>query len=184
MRDGIDVLELGCGTGHAANLMARAYPQSRVTGLDVAADAIARAHAEARAMGLANVTFRVEDITGQPQQPGYDLVTAFDTIHDLPDPALMLKRVRESLRPGGLLLMVEFKASSALENNANNPFAPLYYSISTMYCMTVSLAAGGHGVGAMWGEETARRLLAEAGFRDVQVLDCPRPQNAIFVCRA
>jgi hypothetical protein len=95
----------------------------------------------------------------------------------------MLKRIRESLRPGGCFVMVEFKFSSALEGNADNPFAPLYYSISTMYCMTVSLAAGGHGLGAVWGEQTARKLLAEAGFHDVQVLDCPRPQNSIYVCR-
>jgi 2-polyprenyl-3-methyl-5-hydroxy-6-metoxy-1,4-benzoquinol methylase len=183
LRGGINVLELGCGTGHAANLMGRTYPRSRIVGVDVAKDAIEQARAEAAEMNLSNVEFRLEDITTRAQASEYDLATAFDTIHDLADPATMLLRVRESLNPGGLFLMVEFKFSSQLENNASNPFAALYYSISTMYCMTVSLAAGGHGLGACWGEETARRLLADAGFTDVTVLDCPRPQNSLFVCR-
>ena len=58
------------------------------------------------------------------------------------------------------------------------------YMISTMHCMTVSLAQGGDGLGAMWGEEKARELLAEAGFSsvDVQLLDHD-PFNAYFVVR-
>ena len=180
---GMHVLELGCGTGHAANLMAKAYPQSTFLGLDVAGDAIEAAREEASAMGVSNVEFDVEDLTHTPQQPRFDLVTAFDVIHDLPGPSLMLKRIRESLRPDGLFVMVEFKFASNVGDNVGNPFAPMYYSISTLYCTTVSLAHGGEGLGTVWGEETARRLLAEAGFTRVDALDCPRPQNVIYACR-
>ena len=42
-----------------------------------------------------------------------------------------------------------------------------------MHCMTVSLALGGEGLGAMWGEEKARRMLAEAGFAVVEVKQLP-----------
>lgn len=183
LQSGIDVLELGCGTGHAANLMAQAYPNSRFVGLDVAEDAITAARDEAAAMGLENVEFRIEDISHTPQESRFDLVTAFDVIHDLPAPSPMLRRIRESLRPGGLLLMIEFKFSSDLGENLGNPFAPMYYSISTLYCTTVSLAHDGEGLGTVWGEQTARRLLTEAGFGQVEVLDAPRPQNVIYICR-
>ena len=79
--------------------------------------------------------------------------------------------------------MIEFKFDSKLEANVKNPFAPMYYGFSCMHCMTVSLASGGPGLGAVWGEQTARRMLADAGFGRVDVLGSPRPQNCIFVCR-
>jgi hypothetical protein len=85
------------------------------------------------------------------------------------------------LVPGGKFLMIEFKFSSRVEENVNNPFAPMYYGISLMHCMPVSLAVGGQGLGTVWGEQTARRMLAEAGFGNVRVLDTPRPQNYMFV---
>jgi hypothetical protein len=80
--------------------------------------------------------------------------------------------------------MVDFKFHSRVEDNMSNPYAPMYYGISLMHCMTVSLAVGGKGLGTVWGEETARRMMAEAGFGQVEVLDTPRPQNYMFVCRA
>jgi hypothetical protein len=79
--------------------------------------------------------------------------------------------------------MVEFKFASDVGDNVANPFAPLYYGISTLHCMTVSLAHGGAGLGAVWGEDVARRLLTEAGFGHVEIVDTPRPQNYAFVCK-
>lgn len=80
--------------------------------------------------------------------------------------------------------MMEFKFSLDVGENVGNPFAPIYYyGISTLHCMTVSLASGGLGLGAVWGEATARHLLAEAGFTRVDLVDTPRPQNYAFVCR-
>ena len=70
-----------------------------------------------------------------------------------------------------------------LRENIGNPFAPLYYGISLMHCMPVSLASGGAGLGTVWGEQTARRMLHDAGFTSVEILDTPRPQNCIYVCR-
>jgi hypothetical protein len=49
--------------------------------------------------------------------------------------------------------------------------------------MTVSLAEGGTGLGTAWGEQTARRMLEEAGFARVEVVDAPGPQNSIYICR-
>ena len=76
--------------------------------------------------------------------------------------------------------MIEFKFSSQLEENIGNPFAPMYYGFSLMHCMPVSLAVEGAGLEAVWGEQTARKMLAEAGFRNVKVVDTPRSAELHF----
>jgi len=180
---GIMAADVGCGTGHAVNLLAHAYPASRFVGYDIAPDAIAVATAEAEAMGLLNTRFEVLDVNRLPSEPKLDLITAFDSIHDQVDPAMVLRNLRRALAKDGLFLMIDFKFSSKLEENVYNPFATLYYGISTMHCMTISLAEGGAGLGTVWGIQTASRMLADAGFSSVEVLDSPRPQNCIYVCQ-
>ena len=134
-------------------------------------------------MGLTNTGFEVLDVTRMPPEPKFDLIMSFDAIHDQRDPATVLRRVAGALAPGGVYLMVEPKASSKLEENIGNPFAPYMYGMSVLHCMTVSLAAGGAGLGTAWGEQTARRMLGEAGFTKVEVVDAPGPQNSIYTCR-
>jgi SAM-dependent methyltransferase len=180
---GIRVLDIGCGTGHATNVLAREYPNSTFIGYDIAEDAIDSANAEAEEMGLTNSTFDVADVTNLAVESKFDLITAFDAVHDQREPETALRSVRDALAPTGTFLMIEFKFNSEVHENIGNPFAPLYYGISLMHCITVSLASGGPGLGSVWGAQTARRMLAEAGFGDVTVVDTPRPQNSIFVCR-
>ena len=180
---GIRVADIGCGTGHAINVMAREYPRSSFVGYDLGGDAIARARTEARQMGLTNATFEVLDATRLPAEPTFDLIMSFDAIHDQKDPATVLRRVAAALAPGGVYFMLEPKASSNLEDNVGNPFTPYMYGMSVLHCMTVSLAVGGAGLGTAWGEQVARRMLTDAGFTAVQVVDAPGPQNSIYVCR-
>ena len=179
---GIRVLDVGCGTGHAINLLARQYPKSSFHGYDIAEDAIAGARGEAKEMALKNAAFDVQDVTNLPGSTQFELITAFDAIHDQKAPDAVLRGINRLLAPDGTFLMIEFKFSSRVEENLGNPFATMYYGISLMHCMTVSLAVGGPGLGAVWGEQTARRMLSEAGFSKIKVVDTPRPQNCIFVC--
>jgi SAM-dependent methyltransferase len=183
LKAGIRVADIGCGTGHAVNVMAREYPASRFIGYDFGEDAIARARAEAREMGLGNARFEVLDVTRLEPEPKFDLITSFDAIHDQRDPAAVLRRIAGALAPDGSYFMMEPKASSKLEENIGNPFAPYIYGMSVLHCMTVSLAEGGAGLGTAWGEQLARRMLGEAGFGSVEVTDAPGPQNSIYVCR-
>jgi SAM-dependent methyltransferase len=180
---GIRVLDIGCGTGHALNLLAQAYPKSTFVGYDLAEDAIALAKTEGAEMGLTNVVFDVLDVTHFPTQPAYDLIMAFDAIHDLASPDVVLSRIRRALAAEGIFIMIEFKFSSLVEENVGNPFAPMYYGFSLLHCTPVSLASGGPGLGEVWGEQTAKEMLAAAGFSDVVVADTPRPQNYMFLCR-
>jgi 2-polyprenyl-3-methyl-5-hydroxy-6-metoxy-1,4-benzoquinol methylase len=169
LRRGIAVADIGCGAGHAINVMGRAFPKSTFTGYDFSAEGIAIARAEARQWELENVRFELRDVAELEAAGYYDLVTAFDAIHDQIKPREVLRRVFRALRSDGLFLMADIAGSSDLEKNLDLPFAPTLYTYSVMHCMTVSLAHGGEGLGTMWGEEKALELLAEAGFSRVEV---------------
>ncbi|MFG3139632.1 class I SAM-dependent methyltransferase [Streptomyces sp. NPDC048211] len=162
LRAGIEVLDIGTGHGHAVNVLARAFPASRFQGLDMSEEGIAAARAEAASLGLANTAFDIGDCS--EVSGSYDLITAFDVIHDLARPARALAAVAAALAPDGVFLMGDIAASSRLEENIDHPLGPALYTFSVFYCMSVSLGEGGEGLGTVWGEQTARRMLGEAGF--------------------
>jgi SAM-dependent methyltransferase len=181
---GVRVADVGCGTGHAVNVLARAYPRSTFVGYDVAPDAIERARAEAAAWRLSNASFEVRDAGRLPTAPPLAAAFAFDAIHDQADPAGVLASIHRALGTGGVFVMLDIKAATALEDNVGNPVAPWLYGVSTLHCLTVSLASGGAGLGAVWGEQLARRMLTEAGFVDITVHDVPDdPLDSLFVAR-
>ncbi|WP_158017316.1 class I SAM-dependent methyltransferase [Mycobacterium basiliense] len=184
LRSGLDVADFGCGSGHAVNLMAQAFPESRFTGIDFSDEAVAAATGEAARLGLTNVAFERQDLTTLDTTGAYDLVTAFDAIHDQAQPARVLENIYRALRPGGVLLMVDIKASSRLEDNIGIPMSTYLYTISMMHCMTVSLALGGAGLGTVWGRQLATEMLADAGFDDVQVAEIESdPLNNYYIAR-
>ncbi len=169
LQEGIEVLDIGCGSGHAINLMARAYPRSTFRGYDMSEEGIAAGRAEAQRWGLSNVHFEVKDVATLDETERYGLITAYDVIHDLAQPAKVLSAVASALRPDGIFLMIDVAASSNLEENLDHPLGPTLYTFSVTHCMSVSLAQHGAGLGTVWGEQTARRMLADAGFTQVDV---------------
>lgn len=169
LKAGIDVADFGCGSGHAINVMAKAFPKSRFTGFDFSEEGISVGKAEAKKMGLRNANFVAGDVATVSVAGAFDLITAFDAIHDQAQPRKVLKNIARALRPGGTFLMVDVAGSSNVEENLDHPLGPFIYTASLMHCMTVSLALKGEGLGAMWGEQKAKELLAEAGFKRVLV---------------
>ena len=181
LTQGIDVADVGCGQGHAINVMAAAFPNSRFTGLDLSQEAITTARAEAGRLGLPNAAFEVLDIatlTG-----AFDLITGFDIVHDQAQPRDVLTAIHAALRPGGVFLCADIAGSSKVHENLDHPIGPWLYTVSLFHCMTVSLAYDGEGLGTMWGEDVALQYFTQAGFR----VEEPRhvdgdPVNVYYVC--
>ena len=142
--------------------IATAFPTARIHGYDCHPGSIERARANARAAGVGDrVNFDVVDCTNLPTEQ-FDFIAPFDVIHDSVDPVGLLKSIRNALKPDGTYFMVEVNISNHPEHNIN-PMGRMMYSASTLYCVTVSLAHGGAGLGALMGEPNARELVAEAG---------------------
>lgn len=181
---GVQVADVGCGTGHALVLLAQAFPASTFVGYDISAEAVASARSEAAECGVGNARFEVSDAATLTVDDPVDFVFVFDAIHDQVAPDEVLRRIHGMLTPGGRFLMFEPHASSNLEDNIAHPLAPFLYSISTLHCLTISLAHDGAGLGTVWGEQLARRLLGDAGFAEVTVREVPDdPVNALYVAR-
>jgi 2-polyprenyl-3-methyl-5-hydroxy-6-metoxy-1,4-benzoquinol methylase len=171
LAQGIRVLDVGCGMGRIINRLAELYPKSSFVGMDLSAEAIAAANKEASGKGLRNIEFLARDLSNfdaTSPRDAFDLITTFDAVHDQGQPLSVLKGIHRALKPDGLYLMQDIRASSLVHKNIGHPLGTFLYTVSTMHCMTVSLAQGGEGLGAMWGEEKTREYLAKAGFRSVE----------------
>ena len=126
--------------------------------------------AEADRKDLTNVSFFKRDAAKLGEAARFDFITTFDSVHDQARPDLTLAGIAQALRPDGVYLCVDTSASSKLADNVNHPLGPFLYTVSCMHCMTVSLADGGMGLGAMWGEQTARKMLSDAGFGSIEAV--------------
>ena len=181
---GAALADIGCGSGHAINVLARAFPLSEFVGFDFSEEAIAAARHEASAWGLTNATFEVRDVAELGVEAEFDFVTAFDAIHDQAHPATVLANIATALKPDGTFLMVDIQASSHVHENLDVPWAASLYTMSLMHCMTVSLALDGDGLGTVWGRQTAVRMLGEAGFATVDVNNIEAdPFNSYYLAR-
>jgi SAM-dependent methyltransferase len=181
---GANVADLACGAGHALVLLAQAFPASTFTGLDLDRHAIDRARAEAGEAGLTNIAFVLADIATLEVDTPFDVVFVFDALHDQVDPAGVLRHIHDALAPDGVFFLREPHAADTLEGNLGNPMAAVQYSVSTLHCLTVSLAHGGAGIGTVFGEQLARTLLADAGFEEPTVHPAPgQPFDVVYVTR-
>jgi ubiquinone/menaquinone biosynthesis C-methylase UbiE len=160
---GATVADVGCGHGLSTIMMAEAFPRSQFTGFDFHEGSVDAAREHAKEHGVGNVRFEVakaKEFTGN----GYDLVTFFDCLHDMGDPAGAAAHVRKALKPDGSWMIVEPLARDRLEDNLN-PVGRLYYSASTMICVPTSLSQEvGTALGAQAGEAKLREVISKGGF--------------------
>ena len=183
LESGIDVADIGCGSGRAMIQLAALYPASRFTGYDLSTELVDNANRSAAARGLGNVAFHATDATHLPGSAMFDLIFTFDAVHDQAHPAVVLANIRRLLRPDGVYLMQDIDAATAVAANIGRPLAPFIYTISCMHCMTVSLAQGGVGLGAAWGEQLAQAMLKDAGFRSISTHRLEHDiMNLYYVC--
>jgi len=170
---GVDVADVGCGGGQALCILAAAFPASRFVGYDIDDRALAIARERAEEQGLDNVRVEHRDVADLNLDAALDVAIAVDAIHDQGAPEAVMAGVATALRPGGVFLMVEPLASGELDVDAARPGAVMGYATSLAHCIQVSLAAGGPGLGAMWGQARAVPMLRAAGFETVTVHESP-----------
>jgi 2-polyprenyl-3-methyl-5-hydroxy-6-metoxy-1,4-benzoquinol methylase len=163
------IADVGCGVGWSSIGMALANPSVTVDGYDVDVPSVQAARANAIEAGVADrVRFSTDDVATVSGR--YDLVAAFECIHDMPDPVSVLSAMRRLAEPDGVVLVMD-------ENVAETFTAPgddverLMYGWSITCCLPDGLATPGSvGTGTVMRPDTLRRYATDAGFTSVDVL--------------
>jgi SAM-dependent methyltransferase len=179
---GATVADVGCGHGASTILMAQAFPNSTFVGSDYHEGSIETARQRAAGAGVADrVRFEIAAASSYSGEK-YDLVTMFDCLHDMGDPAGAARHVHQSLAADGTWMIVEPAAGDRVEDNLN-PVGRAYYAFSTLLCTPASLSQEvGLALGAQAGEARIRRVVTSAGlgrFRRVS----ETPFNLVFEAR-
>jgi ubiquinone/menaquinone biosynthesis C-methylase UbiE len=182
LESGAKVADVGCGHGASTVLMAQAFPASAFVGSDYHEASIATARERASAAGVADrVTFEASSAAAY-RGDAYDLVTMFDCLHDMGDPAGAARHVRQSLAPDGTWMIVEPAAGDRVEDNLN-PVGRAYYSFSTLLCTPASLSQEvGLALGAQAGEARIGEIVTGAGFGRFRRV-AETPFNQVFEAR-
>jgi ubiquinone/menaquinone biosynthesis C-methylase UbiE len=169
LESGARVADVGCGHGASTIIMARAFPNSEFQGYDNHQGSIDHARQAAEKAGVADrVSFEAASAKEFPESR-YDLVTFFDCLHDMGDPAGAARRVFNALAPDGTWMVVEPMARDSVEANFN-PVGRLYYAGSTMICTPASMSEEvGAALGAQAGEKRLKEVIAEGGFSRVRI---------------
>ena len=180
---GVRWADVGCGAGLALIRLAQAFPNSSFVGYDGFDGQLELARQEAAAAGVEDrVRFEVLDATaGLPER--YDVVSTFDVVHDAVDPYGLVRALRDALEPDGTYVLLEMNCADDPEENVG-PLAALMYGVSIVYCMTTSLAHGGHGLGTLGlPEPRIRALCVGVGFAAVERIPLDDPFNALYAVR-
>ncbi|MFN8193205.1 MAG: class I SAM-dependent methyltransferase [Nocardioidaceae bacterium] len=164
LRRGARVADVGCGHGASTILMAQAFPASTFVGSDYHAASIEVARTRAQEAGVdGRVTFEVASAQ-RFGGTGFDVVTMFDSLHDMGDPVGAARHVRQALDPNGTWMIVEPMAGDQVEDNLN-PVGRAYYGFSTLLCTPASLSQEvGRALGTQAGPARIREVTTAAGF--------------------
>jgi 2-polyprenyl-3-methyl-5-hydroxy-6-metoxy-1,4-benzoquinol methylase len=164
LRAGAKVADVGCGYGASTIIMAQEYPNSMFVGFDYHEDSVAGARRAATEAGVDDrCSFEVASATDYPGTD-YDLVTFFDSLHDMGDPVGVAVHVLETLNPDGTWMIIEPYANDRLEDNLN-PIGRIYYSASTVLCVPASKNQEvGLALGAQAGESRLGEVVGAGGF--------------------
>ena len=169
------VADVGCGAGWSSIALARAYPQARVDGFDLDAPSIELARRHAAAAGVADrVAFHARDAADPALAGAYDLVLAFETIHDMARPVEALRTMGRLAGAGGAVIVMDERVGEAF-TAPGDPTERLFYGSSILFCLPTGLADGtperpSAGTGTVMRPATFRRYALEAGFGGVEIL--------------
>ena len=175
--------DVGCGAGLALIRLAQAYPNSRFVGYDRFDGQLALAREAAAQAGVED-RVRFQTLDAADGLPGrFDVVSTFDVVHDAADPDALVRAIGAALEPDGTYVLLEMNCADDPDENVG-PLATLMYGVSVVYCMTTSLAHGGHGLGTLGlPEARVRELCERGGFGGVERIPLEDPFNALYAVR-
>jgi 2-polyprenyl-3-methyl-5-hydroxy-6-metoxy-1,4-benzoquinol methylase len=165
------VAEVGSGAGWASIGIARAYPQIIVDGYDVDTPSVELAQANARAMGVDDrVHFTVTEAASMAVAEHYDLVLAFECIHDMADPVAALRTMRGLAGERGAVVVMDERVGESFANR-NEDTEWFMYGFSVLHCLLVGMAdQPSAATGTVMRPETFRQYALDAGFHTVTIL--------------
>jgi SAM-dependent methyltransferase len=168
------VAEIGCGGGWASIAIAKAFPKVLVDGFDFDKPSIVLARRHAFEAGVANrVRFDVRDAAA-PGSAGsgdpYDLVVAFECIHDMSRPVQALQTMRRLVADTGSVLVMDERVAESFVAPGDD-VERFMYGWSTLVCLPNGLAEEpSAGTGTVMRERVLRTYAAGAGYQDVEAL--------------
>ncbi|MCW2543724.1 MAG: methyltransferase protein [Frankiales bacterium] len=178
--EGVRIAEIGCGTGVAALIIARAYANAQVDGYDLDPASVAAANEAAASQGLADrARFHLRDAADPAIAGDYDLVMAVEMLHDVPDPVGVLRTMRRLAGETGAVLVADERTEEDFTVPAGE-MERFFYAFSTLHCLAVSMQSAGVGTGTVMRPATLRRCAEEAGFSTVAVLPVEHPQFVLY----
>ncbi len=186
LAEGIEVADVGCGSGVALLELARSFPRARFHGYDISHHALERAEANRAEAGADNASFHDATVEPLPDDGRFGFVTTFDCLHDMTDPAGVIRGIRAAIADDGVWLIADIKAQQDYASNVErNPMAAMMYGTSVLTCMSSALSEpGGLGLGTLGLHAgLVEQLAREAGFGKFETLDLGHPVNAFYVVR-
>lgn len=165
------VADIGCGAGWSCVGLARGYPLLHVDGYDLDPGSVALARRNVAAAGLADrVHIHQIDITSAANRGPYDLVTAFECVHDLPHPVPALAAMRRLAGNVGTVLIADMKAAPQFTAPGGD-LDRLLYGFSLLVCLPDSMSTpGSAATGTVLRPSTMRGYATEAGFARIDIL--------------
>ncbi len=170
------VVEIGCGVGWASISLAQGFPNIQIDAVDVDAASIKQAQHNAQQAGVADrIVFHLASAEEAPLSGSYDLVTAFEVIHDMAYPVKALRRMHELATPDGAVLIADEAVGESLEEN-HNFLGHLMYNFSVLHCLPQAMAyPEAAGTGTVMRPSTLRNYALKAGFKRIDVLPIENP---------
>lgn len=181
LKDGGRVAEIGCGIGWSSIALARAFPKTHIDAVDPDKPSIEEARRNAKEAGVSErIVFHDTPIEQAPLQNPYDLVTAFECLHDMAYPVKALRRMRELVAPNGAVLIADEAVGDSLEENCNF-MGHLIYNFSVLHCLPQAMVfPEAAGTGAVITPSTVRKYAKEAGFTKIDTLPIENPMFRFY----
>ncbi|KAE9548268.1 hypothetical protein FO519_008516 [Halicephalobus sp. NKZ332] len=178
LENGIEFLDVGCGSGFHICELAAHFPKTNFTGIDITPTAIENSESRKKEMDLQNVNFHERNAQSLDENwtDKFDMITIFSSFHDQCRPDLSIKEIHRVLKPGGTFAMIEIDGTSSIfeDKKTFGNFACAFYTPSVFHCLAIgSNSPDALGMGAMMGTKRGSKLLTDAGFTDLEIQKIP-----------